>query len=70
MSETRTYIVPEQPQQNPNDNLAMMAMLNGNGGLAGFNGADITVAQISGTGIYLCWFESQTNTLQLLTGIA
>lgn len=38
--------------------------------LAGFNGADITVAQISGTGIYLCWFESQTNTLQLLTGIA
>lgn len=38
--------------------------------LTGFNGADITVAQISGTGIYLCWFESQTNTLQLLTGIA
>lgn len=35
MSETRTYIVPEQPQQNPNDNLAMMAMLNGNGGFGG-----------------------------------
>ena len=31
---------------------------------------DITVAQISGTGIYLCWFEHTTNTLQLLTGIA
>lgn len=38
--------------------------------VTGFNGADITVAQLSGTGIYLCWFESQTNTLQLLTGIA
>lgn len=38
--------------------------------LTGFNGADITVAQISGTGIYLCWFEHTTNTLQLLTGIA
>lgn len=38
--------------------------------LTGFNGADITVAQISGTGVYLCWFESATNTLQLLTGIA
>lgn len=35
MSETRTYIVPEQPQQNPNDSLAMMAMLNGNGGFGG-----------------------------------
>ena len=35
--------------------------------LTGFNGADITVAQISGTGIYLCWFEHTTNTLQLLT---
>lgn len=38
--------------------------------LTGFNGADITVAQISGTGIYLCWYEHSTNTLQLLTGIA
>lgn len=37
--------------------------------LTGFNGADITVAQISGTGIYLCWFEHTTNTLQLLTGV-
>lgn len=37
--------------------------------LTGFNGADITVAQISGTGIYLCWFEHTPNTLQLLTGV-
>lgn len=37
--------------------------------LTGFNGADITAAQIPGTGIYLCWFEHTTNTLQLLTGI-
>lgn len=38
--------------------------------LTGFNGADITVSQISGTGIYLCWYESSSDTLQLLTGIA
>lgn len=38
--------------------------------LTGFNGADITVANISGEGVYLCWYESQTDTLQLLTGIA
>lgn len=37
--------------------------------LIGFGGNEITVADIPGTGIYLCWFESQTNTLQLLTGI-
>ena len=38
--------------------------------LKGFDNADITVANLSGTGIYLCWYESQTDTLQLLTGIA
>lgn len=29
----------------------------------------ISVSQIPGTGIYLCWFEHSTNTLQLLTGV-
>lgn len=37
--------------------------------LTTFNGDAVTVADISGTGIYLVWFESATNTLQLLTGI-
>ena len=37
--------------------------------LTGFNGADVTVSQIPGTGIFLCWYESSTGTLQLLTGI-
>lgn len=37
--------------------------------LTGYNGDAVTVADIAGTGIYLVWFESQTNTLQLLTGI-
>ena len=32
-----------------------------------FNGENVTVAQIEGTGVYLFWYESQTNTLQLLT---
>lgn len=30
------------------------------------NGVSATVADISGTGIYLVWYESQTNTLQLI----
>lgn len=38
--------------------------------LIGFNGEPVTVADLSGTGIYLVWFERQSNTLQLLTGFA
>lgn len=34
--------------------------------LTTYNGDNVTVADIPGTGIYLCWYESQTNTLQLL----
>ena len=34
-----------------------------------FNGDPITVADIPGTGIYLFWYESQTDSLQLLTGL-
>ena len=34
--------------------------------LTGYNGAEVTVADIKGTGIYLVWFESQTNTPQLI----
>lgn len=37
--------------------------------LTGFNGNPVTVGDLPGTGIYLVWYESQTNTLQLLTGI-
>lgn len=36
--------------------------------LTTFNGENVTVANIPGTGVYLVWFESQTGTLQLLTG--
>ena len=34
-----------------------------------FNGDPVTVADIPGTGIYLFWYESQTDSLQLLTGL-
>lgn len=34
--------------------------------VVGLNNAPITVAQITGTGIYLFWYESSTNTLQLI----
>jgi hypothetical protein len=37
--------------------------------VVGFNGDNITVADISGTGIYLIFVDSQSNTVQLLTGI-
>ena len=37
--------------------------------LTTFNGDPVTVADISGTGIYLFWYESQTDSLQLLTGL-
>lgn len=36
--------------------------------LTTFNGDPVTAAEIAGTGIYLVWYESQTDTLQLLTG--
>lgn len=35
--------------------------------LTGYNGEAITVADITGTGIYIVWFESSTNTLQLVS---
>lgn len=34
-----------------------------------FNGAALTVADVAGTGVYQLWFERDTNTLQLMTGI-
>ena len=33
-----------------------------------FNEDAVTVADIPGTGVYILWYESQTDTLQLLTG--
>lgn len=37
--------------------------------LTKYNGEPATVADIPGTGIFLVWYESQSDTLQLLTGI-
>lgn len=34
-----------------------------------FGGAALTVADVTGTGVYQFWFERDTNTLQLMTGI-
>ena len=36
---------------------------------AKFGGAALTVADVAGTGVYQLWFERDTNTLQLMTGI-
>lgn len=37
--------------------------------LTTLNGEAVTAADITGTGIFLVWFENTTSTLQLLTGI-
>lgn len=37
--------------------------------LTNYNGVNVTVADIAGTGVYLVWVDSQTGTVQLLTGI-
>lgn len=34
-----------------------------------FGGDALTVADIAGTGVYQLWFERDTNTLQMMTGI-
>lgn len=59
----------EQMNTNQNTQLLMDAIKGNAQKLTGYDGADITVSQIPGTGIYLCWFEHSTNTLQLLTGV-
>jgi hypothetical protein len=37
--------------------------------LTTYNGENVTVADIAGTGIYLVWVDSQSGVVQLLTGI-
>lgn len=37
--------------------------------LTTLNGNPVTASDITGSGIFLVWFENQTSTLQLLTGI-
>ena len=37
--------------------------------LTTYNGEDVTVADIDGTGIYLVWVDTQSGNVQLLTGI-
>ena len=37
--------------------------------LTTYNGENVTVADIAGTGIYLVWVNTQTGDVQLLTGI-
>lgn len=37
--------------------------------LTTFNGANVTVADIPGTGVFLVWVDSQSGVVQLLTGI-
>lgn len=37
--------------------------------LTTFDGENVTVADVAGTGIYLVWVDTQSGTVQLLTGI-
>lgn len=37
--------------------------------LTTYNGENVTVADVAGTGIYLVWVDAQSGVVQLLTGI-
>lgn len=37
--------------------------------LTTYDGENVTVADVAGTGIYLVWVDTQSGTVQLLTGI-
>lgn len=71
----RGLIIVRLQQPIPTGTTATLPVVFTSGGsnpqpLIGFNGEPVTVAELSGTGIYLVWFERQSNTLQLLTGFA
>lgn len=34
-----------------------------------YNGEPLTAADVPGTGVFMMWFERDTNTLQMMTGI-
>jgi hypothetical protein len=70
----RGLLIINLAQQIPTGTTATLPIVFTSGGgnvasLTTFNGDPITVADIVGTGIYLCWYESNTDTLQLLTGV-
>ena len=39
-----------------------------NKNLTTYNGANVTVSDIPGSGVYQIWYDKQTDTLQLMTG--
>lgn len=70
----RGLLIVNLAQAIPTGTTATLPIVFTSGGVAStelttINGSPVTVADITGTGIYLCWYESQTDTLQLLTGV-
>lgn len=68
----RGLIIVNLAQQIPTGTTATLPIVftsNGSNAtnLTGYNGANITVENIQGTGVYLIWHESQSNTLQLIS---
>lgn len=55
--------------QNRGIDSATLPVLFGNAPLTGFNGEPVTAANLSGTGIYVVYYNSRSKLLQLLTGI-
>lgn len=69
----RGLIVIQLAQSIPSGTTTTLPVVFSSGGasiaeLTTFNGDAVTVADIPGTGVYLVWYESQTGSLQLLTG--
>ncbi len=53
----------------PTGTTATLPVLFGNVPLTGYNGEPIRVENLSGTGIYLVYYNSRSKLLQLMTGI-
>ncbi len=53
----------------PTGTTGTLPVLFGNVPLTGFNGEPVTAANLSGTGIYVVYYNSRSKLLQLLTGI-
>lgn len=67
----RGLIVVNLAQQIPTGTTETLPIVFTSGGtnaqpLLGVNGEPITVASIKGTGVYLVWYERQTDTLNLI----
>ena len=68
----RGIVLVELAQVVPTGTTGTLPVLFENNGqtknLTTYNGANVTVSDIPGTGVFQLWYDKQTDTLQLMTG--